>query len=133
MSRSPNVHISGNALYAILDLILNGYITWFEQKKGHGEVRGVLMFTTGDRCEEYVHKVMPARAEHTSVCRIGRPQMQDFVKKMLRARVEYALVDVPPVSTDQLAEGEAAAESAGNLVRDYAIVDLKKLRARFTA
>ena len=119
----------GSALYAILDLKLDGYITWSEKKKGIGEIIGVLMFSKGDLAEEYIHKVMPARAEFVSVCKVGKKVAHTFVAQMVSAGVDYALIDIPPIAVDQLAEGEVAAQQ--DLDRDYMIVDMKKLAVRF--
>lgn len=122
------INIPGAALYAIHDIMLNGFITWFENKHGV-EIRGILLFTTGEKCENYIHKVMPARVEHVSVCKVPRRKMQAFVAQMVTSGIDYALIDVPPIVVDQFSEGVDLAER--ELIREYGIVDLKKLHARF--
>jgi hypothetical protein len=89
------------------------------------------MFTTGERAEEHIHKVIPARHEHVAVCTVRKARVQAFIFQMLRAQIYYALIDAPPTSFDQLAEGIDFAQSAGDLHRDYMIVDLRKLAPRF--
>lgn len=124
------IHIPGKALYTLLDMKINGYLTWTETKPHPiGEVIGVLMFTTGELAEEYIHKVMPARAEFVSVCRVSKELSSVFIAQMIASKIDYALIDVPPIAVDEHAEGLKGFEQ--DYVRDYAIVDIKKAGARF--
>ena len=105
-------------LYALNDEDLKGFITWTEKR-----VNAVLLFTTGLKAEEYWHKVMPHRP--LRVYSILKDRMEGFVHSMLNSDITYAVIDVPwqHADTHNVYEDE--------VVRDYAIVDLNKLRARF--
>lgn len=125
-----SIQLPGTALYALLDIELNGYITWTETKPAPiGEVIAVLMFTSGELAEQYLYKVMPARSEHISVCRVSKQLARTFVGQMLQSKINYVLLDVPPIAVDQLAEGELEAQQT--LDRDYMIIDIKRMAARF--
>ena len=125
-----SIHIPGDFLYAIHDTKLNGFITWHEKKpQPVGDVSGILLFTTGELCEEYISKILPKRINFVSVCKIGKQNMKPFVHNLLKNQIDYALINVPPIVVDQFSEGEKIAEQ--DLIRDYMIVDLKKLVARF--
>jgi hypothetical protein len=111
--------MANSRLYALDDKELQGLITWTEK-----HVNAVLLFTTGVKAEEYWHKVMPHRP--LRVYSVTKANMENFVHSMLNSDISYAVIDVPwqHADTHNVYEDE--------VVRDYAIVDLRKLKARFT-
>lgn len=125
-----NIQKKNSYLYMIEDLSLKGYITWSE-KRGGVEVIAVLMFTTGEKAEEYIYKVLPRRGYEgkVGVCRVSNAMIKPWIKQMRDADIDYALIDVPPIAADQFSEGYIRAEE--ELVRDYAIVDLDTLSKRY--
>ena len=105
-------------LFILQDTELKGAITWME--KG---TAAIMMFTRGDFAEEYVTRIYPTRP--IVVYRVRKEQMKDFVQNMLNSGIEYAIIDVPWQHAD-------ITESYNDeVVRDYAIVDLNMVRARF--
>lgn len=105
-------------LYALSDKDLKGFITWTEK-----HVNAVLLFTTGDKANKYWYQVMPHRP--LSVYSIPKKRMEGFVHSMLNSEITYAVIDVPWQHADTTTVHE------DEVVRDYAIVDLRKLKARF--
>jgi hypothetical protein len=105
-------------LYALSDSDLKGFITWTEKR-----VNAVLLFTSGDKANEYWHEVMPHRP--LSVYSIPKNRMENFVHSMLNSDITYAVMDVPWQHAD------TTTVHPDEVVRDYAIVDLRKLKARF--
>ena len=113
-----NIRSVGESLWVLHDSDLNGFITWTE--KG---VNAVLMFTSGDKAEEYFRNVFPNRP--LSVYRVQRTRMQNFVHSMLNSQISYAIVDLPWQHADWINVHE------DEVVRNYAIVDLNLLRAKY--
>tara|TARA_Y100001937_G_C7057360_1_gene302066 strand:+ start:557 stop:892 length:336 start_codon:yes stop_codon:yes gene_type:complete len=110
--------MTGRRLYALSDETLKGFITWTEKR-----VNAVMLFSTGLKAEEYWYKVMPHRP--LRVYSIQKDRMEVFVSSMLNSDITYAVVDVPWQHAD------THNRYSDEVVRDYAIVDLKKLKARF--
>lgn len=109
----------GSRLYALFDKKLGGFITWME--KGAG---AIFLFTSGDKAERYAHLVWPNRP--LSVYLIEKAKASVFIASMLKSNIGYALLDVPPEHADvyELYDDE--------LIRNYAIIDLRKARARMS-
>jgi len=106
-------------MYALQDTKFKGFITWME--KGVG---AIMLFTRGEKAEEYRQRVYPTRP--LDVYAIDKHRAKDFVASMVNANIDYAVIDVPWQHTDVdgLHEDE--------VVRNYAIVDLRTLHARMS-
>lgn len=106
-------------MYALQDTKLKGFITW--QEKG---AIAVFLFSSGEKAEEYWHQVFPTRP--LSVYAIDKRRLKDFVVSMTNADIGYAVIDVPWQHADvnEVYDDE--------VVRDYAIVDLRTLNARIS-
>ena len=111
--------IAGEKLYALHDENLNGFLTWME--KG---TSAILLFTTGGKAEEYINMVYPKRP--LSVYAVHKTRMTTFVESMIVSGLEYAVIDLPWQHADWTESYE------DDVVRDYAIVDLRMVKARFT-
>ena len=107
-----------NFFYLLYDKQAKGFITWIEKHE-----IAVLMFTHGELAEKYHTTVYPRRP--ISVYRLSSRNVRDFVRSMLHAKIRYALIDVPPQHMD------AMNEHSDEEVRNYSIVDLKKVADRF--
>lgn len=107
----------GSALFALLDTELKGFITWIEKNNS-----AIMLFTSGERAEAYLEAVN--RNRPIIVYSIKKTAARDFVDQMLKSDIRYALIDVPPEQTDILNS------YPDEVVRNYALVDLKTLRAR---
>ena len=114
------IRVLGQKLFALHDSQLNGFITWTEK-----EVNAILLFTSGEKAEEYWQKVYPERP--LQVYTIHKSRMEVFVASMLNSQVTYAIIDVPWQHADWTQEHE------DETVRDYCIVDLNLVRAKFTS
>lgn len=114
-----NIQVASGSLWALHDDDLRGFLTWTE--KG---INAVLMFTTGDKAEEYFRHVFPARP--ISVYRVHKTRMQNFVHSMLNSKIEYAIIDLPWQHADWLNVHD------DEVVRNYAIIDLRLVKAKFT-
>lgn len=108
----------GESLWVLHDKDLNGFLTWTE--KG---VNAVLMFTSGDKAEEYFRNVFPSRP--LSVYRVHRSRMQNFVHSMLNSQIDYAIINLPWQHADWMNVYD------DEVVRNYAIVDLRILKDKF--
>jgi len=104
-------------LYCLNDTKIGGFITWCE--KG---TSAIMMFTTGDKAEEYIAKTYPGRP--ISVYKLSKTRMKSFVQSMVNSGIEYALIDVPWQHFD------AYNEYDDEVVRNYGIVDLNAVAAR---
>ena len=109
--------VTEKSLYALLDTELDGFLTWTEDQPGVGEIVGVILFTRGEGAEEYIHNVMPGRSGVVSVCKITKSKLREFTEQIVDSGVGYALIDPP---------------SKAGMVRNYAIIDIKKLVARYS-
>lgn len=107
----------GSRLYALFDNELKGFITWIE--KGES---AILLFTTGQKAEAYLNRIRAGRPVDVSI--IDKRRAKDFVDVLLIRNINYALIDVPPEQTDILND------HPDEVVRNYALVDLRTLRAR---
>lgn len=105
-------------LFILQDTEVKGAITWME--KG---TAAIMMFTRGEFAEEYITRIYPTRP--IVVYKVRKQQMKDFVHNMLNSGIEYAIVDVPWQHADISESYE------DEVVRDYAIVDLRLVVARF--
>lgn len=109
----------GSKLYALHDKQLGGFITW--QEKG---TSAIFLFTSSDLAERYAYEVH--RYRPIVVYLIHKSKSRDFVDQMLNAGIEYALINVPPEHADTFNVYE------DEVVRNYAIVDLRTVKAKLS-
>lgn len=107
----------GSKLYALYDSQLKGFITWIEKNES-----AILLFTSGAKAEAYLNRIRAGRPVDVSI--IYKQRAKDFVDMLLVRDINYALVDVPPEQTDVMND------HPDEVVRNYALVDLRTLKAR---
>lgn len=83
-----------------------------------------MLFTRGEKAEEYHQRVYPRRP--LTVYAIDKRRVKEFVASMVNAGLGYAVIDVPwqHADIDGLHDDE--------VVRNYAIVNLRTLHARMS-
>ena len=105
----------GDRAYVLKCPNREGFLTWDLEGR-----RYLLMFTTGEKAEEYSERVLESVQGEVGV--IEREDSMDFIKAIVATGVHWAIWDFPP-EVDQYDYLTPTLEEK----RNYGVVDLKGL------
>jgi hypothetical protein len=105
----------GDTAYVLKCPERGGFLTW-----DHEDKRYLLMFTSGDKAEEYSERVLEHMQAEVGVVR--KEDSEEFIASIVANGIHWAIWDYPPTN-DQFAYWEATLEEN----RNYGVVYLKGL------